>query len=202
MKKLSKLSITFIICALLMILFFKLNYIFNLGYDFLYTCGIVQGLCTLAGAMVIDDTLNYNRITRLIYTNLSNIPFIMNSLYKFDKNLYNNIMEELTKLLERKVSTLENFISIKKKKCLQENKNFDKKQHTDLYSAKILLQDVKNVDAGIETWETICIQHDLKNNQDYAIKYALNELPKEEIDYINSEKKRIEFMRKSNKVIL
>lgn len=177
-------SILFVVCF---VYAFIANYFDKVPYFPFGEFDIFPTLGVIASAIAAKDFLNYRRYIGLIKNGeIKNLPSVMSALEKYDKRIYDIIMEDYFNEISNKIDELNAYIEDERfafleKIRVQSNASFDvKKEVKELYTLKCNKDILKEIKKGTITWDDVYEKYIHNTCINYAEKFLLEEVASED----------------------
>lgn len=180
-----------ILFVILLAYAFIANYFDKVPYFPFGEFDIFPTLGVIASAIAAKDFLNTRKYLGLIKNGeIKNLPSVMSALEKYDKRIYDIIMEDYFNEISNKIDELNAYIEDEKflfleKIRVKSNASFDvKKEVNELYSLKCDKDILKEIKKGTITWDDVYARYIHNVCFNYTEKFLLEEVADEDKEKI------------------
>lgn len=180
-----------ILFVILLAYAFIANYFDKVPYFPFGEFDIFPTLGVIASAIAAKDFLNTRKYIGLIKNGeIKNLPSVMSALEKYDKRIYDIIMEDYFNEISNKIDELNAYIEDEKflfleKIRVKSNASFDvKKEVNELYSLKCDKDILKEIKKGTITWDDVYAKYIHNVCFNYTEKFLLEEVADEDKEKI------------------
>ena len=180
-----------ILFVILLAYAFIVNYFDKVPYFPFGEFDIFPTLGVIASAIAAKDFLNTRKYIGLIKNGeIKNLPSVMSALEKYDKRIYDIIMEDYFNEISNKIDELNAYIEDEKflfleKIRVKSNASFDvKKEVNELYSLKCDKDILKEIKKGTITWDDVYAKYIHNVCFNYTEKFLLEEVADEDKEKI------------------